>query len=84
MPRENELTQAAHLIIRRRGTSAAVRAAQRAMILLNAGETASGEIWQRIANEITRIRAEEREAYAASLALYGHQSEQDKRFVSFM
>ena len=57
-------------MIRRRGANAAVRATQRAIALQNAGEREVASIWRRIANEIARIRTEERATYGASLALF--------------
>jgi hypothetical protein len=70
MPQPSEIREAALLMIRRRGTNAAVRATQRALVLDAAGEHDAASNWRRVANEITRIRAEERETYAASLAFY--------------
>jgi hypothetical protein len=57
-------------MIRRRGTNAAVHATQRALALQATDDHAAADIWRCVANEITRIRADERETYAASLALY--------------
>jgi hypothetical protein len=68
--RLSEIREAALLIIKRRGTNAAIHATQRALLLEVDGEHEAAANWRRVANEITRIRAEERELYAASLALY--------------
>ena len=70
MPRESEIREVALLMIKQRGANAAVRSTQRAIALENAGEPEAASIWRRIANEIARIRTEERETYGASLALF--------------
>ena len=70
MLQQSEVREAALLMIRRRGTNAAVRATYRALGLQQEGDLEAAAIWQRVSNEITRIRAEERETYAATLALY--------------
>jgi hypothetical protein len=70
MLHHSDVREAALLMIRRRGTNAAVHATQRALLLQVEGESEAAGIWRLVANEITRIRVEEREAYAASLALF--------------
>jgi len=70
MLRQSEIREVALLVIRRRGTNAAIHATQHAFALHNTGEPDAAAIWRRIANEITRIRFEERETYAVSLALF--------------
>jgi hypothetical protein len=77
MPRPSELREAALLMVRPRGTYAAVHATQRALILQSEGNVEVAAIWQRISNEITRLRAEERETYATSLALYDPKARDD-------
>ncbi|HEV2162671.1 MAG TPA: hypothetical protein VGR52_10640 [Stellaceae bacterium] len=57
-------------MIRRRGKNAAIHATQRALGLQAQGELAAASIWHRVANEIARIRTDERDVYAASLALF--------------
>ena len=70
MLRQAEFREAALLMIRRRGKNAAVYATQRALSLQTEGESDAAGIWRRVANEIVRIRSEEREVFAASLALF--------------
>lgn len=70
MSPQSEIRDAALLMIRRRGKSAADQATERALLLEAEGETAAAGIWHRIANEVMRIQSEEREVYAASLALF--------------
>jgi hypothetical protein len=62
---DSEIRQAALLMIRRHGTSAAVRAGFRASQLMELGEVGASEIWVRIIHAINQIRAEAREAYSA-------------------
>ncbi|HXP12343.1 MAG TPA: hypothetical protein VN795_01680 [Stellaceae bacterium] len=62
---DTEIRQAALLMLRRHGTSAAVRAGFRAGVLMEAGNPGASEIWVRIIHAINRIRAEAREAYSA-------------------
>jgi len=68
--RQSDFRQAALLMIRRRGSNAAVHATERALSLQTEGESDAAGIWRRVANEIVRIRSEDRELYAASLALF--------------
>ena len=70
MPRGSEIREAALLMIRRRGKNAAIHATQRALGLQAQGDLAAASIWHCVANEIARIRTDERELYAASLALF--------------
>jgi hypothetical protein len=65
-------------MIRRRGKNAAVHATQRALALQATDDRDAADIWRRVANEITRIRADEREIYAASLALYDTKAKSSK------
>jgi hypothetical protein len=67
MVHQSEIREAAFLLIRRRGTYAAVHATQRALMLEVDREYDAATIWRAVATEITRLRSEEREAYAASL-----------------
>lgn len=70
MPRGSEIREAALLMIRRRGENAAVYATQRALALQAEGALDAANIWLCVANEIARIRTDERELYAASLAMF--------------
>jgi len=70
MPRQSEIREAALLMIKRRGKNAAIQATERALQLQTDGASDAAGIWRRVANEIGRIRREEREVYAASLALF--------------
>ncbi len=60
-----EIRQAALLMLRRHGTSAAVRAGFRAGALMESGQAGASEIWVRIIHAINQIRAETREASSA-------------------
>lgn len=62
---DTEIRQAALLMLRRHGTSAAVRAGFRAGALMESGNPGASEIWVRIIHAINQIRAEAREAYSA-------------------
>jgi len=62
---DSEIRDAALLMIRRHGTSAAVRAGYRAGMLMEAGEFGASEIWVRIIQAINQLRAEAREAYGS-------------------
>jgi hypothetical protein len=81
MLRDSEIRDAALLMIRRHGTSAAVRAGYRAGMLMEAGEFGASEIWVRIIQAINQLRAEAREAFstlpveAAPEALPGEESQ---------
>lgn len=57
-------------MIKRRGKNAAVYATQRALGLQAEGELDASSIWRSVAGEIARIRSEERDLYAASLAFF--------------
>ena len=59
---DSEIRQAALLMLRRHGTSAAVRAGFRAGQLMESGKVGASEIWVRIIHAINQIRAEAREA----------------------
>jgi hypothetical protein len=62
---DSEIRQAALLMLRRHGTSAAVRAGFRAGVLMESGEVGASEIWVQIIHAINQIRAEARAAYSA-------------------
>ncbi|MGA2089606.1 MAG: hypothetical protein ABSG66_11895 [Stellaceae bacterium] len=62
---DSEIRQAALLMLRRHGTSAAVRAGFRAGVLMESGKVGASEIWVQIIHAINQIRAEAREAYSA-------------------
>ena len=62
---DSEIRQAALLMLRRHGASAAVRAGFRAGTLMESGEVGAAEIWVRIIHAINQIRAEERAASGA-------------------
>lgn len=70
MLRQSEIREVALLMIKRRGKNAAIQATERALLLQTEGEPDAADIWRRVANEIVRIRREERDVYAASLALF--------------
>ena len=61
---DSEIRQAALLMLRRHGTSAAVRAGFRAGVLMESGAIDASEIWVQIINAINQIRVETREAYS--------------------
>jgi hypothetical protein len=62
---DSEIRQAALLMLRRHGISAAVRAGFRAGVLMESGEVGASEIWVQIIQAINQIRAEARAAYGA-------------------
>jgi hypothetical protein len=62
---DSEIRQAAQLMLRRHGVSAAVRAGFRAGVLMESGQVGASEIWVQIIYAINQIRAEAREAYSA-------------------
>lgn len=68
--RQSDFREAALLMIRRRGKNAAHQATERALLLETEGESDAADIWRHVANEIVRIRREERDVHAASLALF--------------
>lgn len=70
MLRQSDFREAALMMIKRRGKDAAEHATHRALELQTEGKSELAETWHRIANEIVRIRTDEREVYEASLALF--------------
>lgn len=57
-------------MIKRCGKNAAVHATKHALLMQTEVEADAAGIWKRVANKIGRIRREERDGYATSLALF--------------